>query len=147
MHTMNTMNEDEQWNEACDWVRDQVIISFRHRAIVSRLSQSSSDITIEEPPEMLRIELPRELTEFERPPADIDIETGSVAQLMQQVVARLKHFEEMQCIEEQVRAQKENRRKFHVRKIGMSTSPKRFSTPSSSRRRSRSNSRRELFPM
>lgn len=135
-----TMNEDSQWNEACDWVRDQVIISFRHRAIISHLSQSSSDITIEEPAEMLRIELPRELTEFEQPSVDAHQgRTGSVAQLMQQVVARLKHLEEMQDIEEQVRAQKEHRRKFHMPRMTSPHSNKRSSN-TSTRIHSRRNS-------
>lgn len=137
-----TMNEDLQWEQACDWVRDQVLVSFRHRAIISRISQSSSDITIEEPAEMLQIELPRELTEVQTDPEQQH--EGSVAQLMQQVVARLKHLEEMECIEEQVRVQKEHRRKFHIPKMGRSASPqyssKHTDSAPSSRRRSRQNS-------
>lgn len=110
--TTRTMDEDSHWSAACSWVQDQVVISFRHRAIASRLGTSATENTGKaEPPErMLVIQLPPELNSEEA--LHVDADQGSVAQLKQTVVARLKLLEEMESIEEQVRMQKEQRRKL-----------------------------------
>jgi len=144
--TTNTIDEDSQWNEACSWIQDQVLISFRHKTITSRLNNAVNvikklDEQKEEEAEpalpecMLVIELPPEL----RPEETYETEPGSVAQLKKNVIARLKHLEEMESIEEQVRMQKEQRSKLGKLRI-VSPRTKNGNTPSKTSAKRRSSS-------
>lgn len=137
--TTSTMDEHSQWNEACSWVQEQVIISFRHRTISSRLNAFPMDKHAERtlPPCMLVIELPPQLRTEETIQHDID--QGSVAQLKDSVVAWLKHLEDMESIEEQVRMQREQRSKLcKLRKLPASIKNVNTSSKTSGKRRSSS---------
>lgn len=58
-------SEDELWTKASDWVQKQVLVTFRHRAILSRLAPVMDGVArVDVTESMLSIELPNE--QFER---------------------------------------------------------------------------------
>lgn len=117
------MKEDSQWAQACWWVQEQVLISFRHRAIVSRLNNATHAANANA--DRQGNDVPECMLVIELPPALRNKEPGSVAQLKEKVMARLKHLEEMESIEEQVRAQKDQRSKLSkLRRISPNLSSK-----------------------
>lgn len=111
---MVMMNEESQWDAASRWVSEQVLINFRHRAIVSRLADSPLPISTEAPDSMLQIILPTELSSTGTVASDTTPntrqESDSIAELKAQVRAKLKHMADMQSLEEQVQLQKQRRK-------------------------------------
>jgi len=111
---MNMTNEESQWDAASDWVSDQVLITFRHRAIASRLADAPHPISTQAPDSMLQIILPTELTSTHSVEnvciPNCRHESASIAELKAQVQAKLKHMADMQSLEEQVQLQKQRRK-------------------------------------
>lgn len=87
------MTEDEEWNAASSWITDQVLLTFRHRAILSRLAPSA--LPSHSTPEMLRIELPPHLN---HPSDNAQFDVDSVAHLRE----RLKYLSEIESFEADV---------------------------------------------
>jgi len=102
------MNEEQQWNAACNWVCEQVLITFRHRACLSRLEDTSFASNDHGDNEwMLEIELPKEL-KYETSPSE------GIIQTIDKVRLRLKELEELEKLEKEIEGWKLQRRLKHI---------------------------------
>lgn len=107
-------NEESQWDAASNWVSEQVLITFRHRAIASRLADAPHPISTGATDSMLQIILPTELTSTgnvaNETTHNTREESDSIAELKAQVRAQLKHMADMESLEEQVHLLKQRRK-------------------------------------